>query len=62
MDLKLLNKKENILTFLVKDSNPVFVNTLRRTILSDVPTIAIKKVAFTKNNSALFDEMDSPFF
>ena len=57
MDLKLLNKKENILTFLVKDSNPVFVNTLRRTILSDVPTIAIKKVAFTKNNSALFDEM-----
>ena len=57
MDLKLLNKKENTITLLVKDSNPVFVNTLRRVIISDVPSMAIKKVAFTKNNSALFDEM-----
>ncbi len=57
MDIKTLHKKENKLTFLIKGTNPAFVNTLRRIITSEVPTIAIRRVTFVKNNSALFDEI-----
>ena len=56
MDLKLLSKDGDKLTFVIKDSNFAFVNTLRRIITTEVPTLAIRKVTFTKNNSALFDE------
>ena len=59
MEIKLLKKQENKLTILVKDTDHTFVNTLRRTITSEVPTIAIKKVSFIKNSSALFDEIIS---
>ena len=57
MDVKILKKQDNELIFLLKDSDPSFVNTLRRTILSDVPTLAIRTITFTKNTSALFDEV-----
>lgn len=57
MDLKLLNKQGNKLTFLIKDTNAAFVNTLRRVMTSEVPTLAIRNVTFVKNNSALFDEV-----
>ncbi len=57
MDIKLLKKQDNKLNFLLKDSNPVFVNTLRRIIISELPTLAIKKVTLVKNSSALFDEI-----
>lgn len=57
MDIKVLDKKENKLVLLFKNTNPTFINTLRRTIISEVPTLAIKKVTFSKNSSALFDEI-----
>ncbi len=57
MDLKLLKKEENKLIFLIKGTNHSFVNTLRRVMTTEVPTMAIRKVNFVKNNSALFDEM-----
>lgn len=59
MNIELLNKdeKNNVVTFLVKDSSDYFVNTLRRTIIEEVPTLAIEDVEFKDNSSALFDEM-----
>lgn len=57
MDIKVLDKKENKLVLLLKNTNPVMVNTIRRAVISQVPTLAIKKVTFTKNSSALFDEI-----
>ena len=57
MDLKLISKQENKLIFLIKDTTPSFVNTLRRAMISEVPTMAVKKVTFTRNSSALFDEI-----
>ncbi|MBS3168371.1 DNA-directed RNA polymerase subunit D [Candidatus Woesearchaeota archaeon] len=56
MDIKLINKQDNKLIFLIKGTDPVFVNTLRRIMISEVPTLAIKKVTFTKNTSAVYDE------
>jgi DNA-directed RNA polymerase subunit D len=37
--------------------HPYFVNALRRTLLSEVPKLAIDKVTFYDNTSALFDEI-----
>jgi DNA-directed RNA polymerase subunit D len=41
----------------IEGVNPYFVNALRRTLLSEVPKLAIHKVTFYDNTSALFDEI-----
>lgn len=50
-------KKKNKLQLLVKGSNEAFVNTIRRLILEEVPTLAVEDVEIKENNSALYDEM-----
>ena len=57
MDIKFLSKSENKLKFLLKGINPAIANTLRRAMIAEIPILAIKEVTFTKNSSALFDEM-----
>jgi len=59
MEIRVLeNKKdENKISFIIKDSNAAFVNTLRRIIIGEVPTMAVEEVEFRKNNSILYDEM-----
>lgn len=51
------NKKGKQMTFLIKDVNSVFVNTLRRLIIEEVPVMSIDTVEFRKNTSALYDEI-----
>jgi len=43
--------------FELKGATPAMANAIRRIILDNVPTMAIHKVNFTKNNSALYDEV-----
>ncbi len=50
-------RKKNKLQFLLKDSDEVFANTIRRMILEEVPTLAVEDLEFKDNSSALFDEM-----
>lgn len=57
MDIKVLEKKDNKLVFVLKDSTPGFANALRRIMTSEVPVLAVRRVTFVKNSSALFDEM-----
>jgi DNA-directed RNA polymerase subunit D len=59
MEAKLLSqdKDKGKLSFVIKDSNPAFVNTLRRMIIEEVPTLAIEDVEIRENSSALYDEM-----
>ena len=57
MDIKLLDKNKEKISFVVKDTDSVFVNTLRRNVNSNVPTLAIETVKFIKNSSALYDEI-----
>ena len=57
MDIKQLYKQGNKLILLIKGTDPAFVNTLRRIMVSELPTMAIRRVTFVKNNSALFDEI-----
>jgi DNA-directed RNA polymerase subunit D len=59
MEVKMLEnkKKYNRISFLLKDASPAFANMLRRTIMDEVPTIAIDEVEFRKNTSVLYDEI-----
>lgn len=59
MEIRILDykKEDEKLSFILKDATPVFANTLRRLIMNDVPTMAVDRVEFSKNNSVLYDEM-----
>jgi DNA-directed RNA polymerase subunit D len=59
MDVKVISqdKKQGKVQFLIKGSNPAFVNAMRRNIINEVPTMAIEDVEFRKNNSILYDEI-----
>ena len=52
-----INKKENVTFFLLKDFGFTRANIIRRYIIDYVPTMAITKVKFTQNSSALYDEI-----
>ena len=50
-------KKKNKLVLLLKESDEVFANTVRRLILEEVPTLAVEDLELKDNSSALYDEM-----
>jgi DNA-directed RNA polymerase subunit D len=57
MDVTSFQKKDNRVTFNVKDVDVELLNAFRRTIISNVPVLAIEKVHVEKNNSILNDEI-----
>lgn len=57
MQIEKLSEDKNRLSFILKDTNHVFANTLRRLMLIEVPVMAIDEVKFHKNDSALYDEI-----
>ena len=57
MQIQLLNKTENEITFVIKGINPAIANSLRRCMLAEVPVLSIDEVNFIKNDSVLYDEM-----
>ncbi|MEW6062785.1 MAG: DNA-directed RNA polymerase subunit D [Nanoarchaeota archaeon] len=57
MEIEILNKGKEKLNFILKDINPSIANTLRRIMTSEVPVMAIDDISFTKNSSALYDEI-----
>src|ERR1051326_1345007 len=57
MKLETVELMDTIGVFDVKGVTPAFLNALRRTLLSQVPKLAIEDVTIYDNTSALFDEM-----
>lgn len=59
MEIILVNNdtSNNKLTLLFQGMDAAFVNGLRRSIISRVPTLAIEDIEFKNNSSALFDEV-----
>ena len=57
MDIKKVHEEENLSKYLVKGISPAFINSLRRTIMSNVNCLAVDEVTFYENDSVLFDEM-----
>lgn len=59
MEIKTISydKKKGKLVFLLKGANPVIANSLRRSMIAEVPTMAIEDVELRKNSSILYDEI-----
>jgi DNA-directed RNA polymerase subunit D len=59
MEVELIaqDKKQNRVSFLLKGASPAFANMLRKTIMDEVPTMAVEDVEIRKNSSVLYDEM-----
>lgn len=59
MDVKLVSKSKDDMkaVFQIKGLSNAYINTIRRLIGEEVPTIAIEKVEIIKNSSALYDEV-----
>ena len=57
MKIEIIEKKKQKISFILKDASAHFANALRRTIINEVPTMAIEDVEIVKNSSAIFDEM-----
>ncbi len=51
------NKKDGKTKFILSKTTPAYVNTIRRIIVAEVPTMAIEDIEFRQNNSVLYDEM-----
>lgn len=59
MNIEIRHVTDRECRLVVEGVHPYFVNALRRTLLSEVPKLAIDKVTFYDNTSALFDEIIS---
>ena len=46
MKLRVLNKTDTELKFLLEDSNPQFANALRRIMITEITILAIESVDF----------------
>lgn len=57
MNVRVLDKKESKITFVLDGATPAFANALRRIMVSEVQTLAIDTVSFHENGSVLFDEV-----
>ncbi len=54
--VKVLTDKGNVTHVLIKGTNTATINALRRTIMSEIPTLAIEELSIYDNNGVLFDE------
>jgi DNA-directed RNA polymerase subunit D len=57
MEVVMLEKSENKISFLLKNATPALANMLRIYAMEEVPVMAIEDVEIRKNNSILYDEI-----
>ena len=57
MKISTLKKTKDKLILLFEGTNPAYINTIRRLIIAEVPTMAIDEIEFRQNDSVLYDEM-----
>jgi DNA-directed RNA polymerase subunit D len=57
LKIKILEKNDTELRFLLEDSNPQFANALRRVTIGEIPILTIGTVDFTTNDSVLYNEI-----
>ena len=57
MKLEILNEEDDVLEAQLSNANPAVANALRRSMMTKVPTLAIKELHINQNESGLFDEV-----
>lgn len=56
MELSIIKQEDGVLRFMLEKATPAFANALRRTMIAEVPTMAIDDVIIIENTSVVFDE------
>ena len=56
-DIKKVFEEGNVTKYLVKGTNHVFMNSVRRSVMCHVPCLAVDTVHIYENDSVIFDEM-----
>lgn len=56
MSVKIIDSLDNRIKLQWKNTSSIFLNTLRRIMISDIPTIAIDKIELEENSSPMNDE------
>jgi len=57
MKVKVISENEKKTRILMTETTPEEANAIRRTIISEVPVLAIEDVVVVNNSSAMYDEM-----
>ncbi len=57
MELEIVEQRENFVKFFLSGVTPTFANTMRRMIMSEVPTMSIDEVIIIENTTPLYDEI-----
>lgn len=57
MKIQIVEKNDSEIKFSVQGISPAFANSLRRVMMTEIPTMAIEFVDFKKNNSVMIDEL-----
>lgn len=57
MKVNIISLTEDTIKFLVEEINTAFANSLRRTMMSEVPTMAIEDIFYFDNSSIVQDEI-----
>ena len=57
MEIEITEEDQDVLKAELKNSNEAVANSLRRAMTVKAPTLAIKHIEVTKNDSGLFDEV-----
>lgn len=57
MKLRILEKSDRKISFVLEDADAGFANALRRIMMNEIPTMAVENVDFEENSSGLFDEV-----
>jgi DNA-directed RNA polymerase subunit D len=55
--IEILNEEDGVLEAQLSQANDAVANTLRRSMMTKVPTLAIKELHINQNESGLFDEV-----
>ena len=57
MEINVVDKNESSARFMIEGVDPAFMNSLRRIIVAEVPSMAIDEVVIIENSSMLHDEI-----
>ena len=57
MEIETVDETEDVLKVKLSDSDEAVANALRRSMMSKVPTLAVKHLEISRNDSGLFDEV-----
>ncbi|MDO8428425.1 MAG: DNA-directed RNA polymerase subunit D [Candidatus Diapherotrites archaeon] len=56
MEIKKISEENGILKLLIKDLDLGYMNAIRRTVMEEIPVLAMETIRIYENNSIIFDE------